>query len=258
MSNLKVLSQKIDMDVVGHCFKGNCYKDYNALKNWMSRIEDSKNILELSIPGTHDSGTFTSARENHARTQVLSITEQLNMGIRFLDIRVYQTSDKHFAIHHGIIYLGYRFEQILTNVTKFLSEYPTEVVLMKIKAEDGKQNAKFQEILEMYIKEYNSYIWNYNNNVNPALGDARGKIIIIQDFDTKLLRVDTNQLYGLNYGKSFQTFKYYKIDTDAELDKKKRKILDFVKRAMRLSKGVMNSLTGNGWPWKGKFYFYVN
>ena len=60
--------------------------------NWMRAVPDHINISELSIPGTHDS----CARHNghslgFAKCQDLGLREQLDKGIRFIDIRVKRT-----------------------------------------------------------------------------------------------------------------------------------------------------------------------
>lgn len=72
-------------------------------KNWMSAVEDSKKLYEINIPGTHDSAmAYCKNSTNnyvklmgiplvnsgeYAKTQVLSIGEQLDAGVRFFDLR---------------------------------------------------------------------------------------------------------------------------------------------------------------------------
>ena len=67
-------------------------------------------------------------------TQALSIIEQLEAGIRFLDIRCRHIDNK-FAIHHGKIFLGFFFGDVLNWVQTFLANYQTETVFMRIKPE---------------------------------------------------------------------------------------------------------------------------
>ena len=58
------------------------------VKNWMSHIPNDKLISEISIPGTHDSAArFEDGIGSFIRCQDLTLTEQLNRGIRFFDIR---------------------------------------------------------------------------------------------------------------------------------------------------------------------------
>ena len=73
-------------------------------KNWMSGIPDDRYLCEINLPGTHDSATaycknttdnyvqllgrpvFNSGE--YARTQSLTLPEQLNAGVRYLDLRL--------------------------------------------------------------------------------------------------------------------------------------------------------------------------
>ncbi|WP_279487848.1 hypothetical protein [Aeromonas veronii] len=52
--------------------------------SWMKRLSNQKNIDTISIPGTHDSASFYGG--DIVQTQSMSITSQLNSGVRFLDI----------------------------------------------------------------------------------------------------------------------------------------------------------------------------
>ena len=64
--------------------------------NWMSGISGDKMLYEINIPGTHDASmTWVYApsyaahtMHQYARTQLLSIPEQLNAGVRLFDVRI--------------------------------------------------------------------------------------------------------------------------------------------------------------------------
>lgn len=92
------------------------------------------------------------------QTQVLTISQQLNAGIRFLDIRCHHavTSTQNIlAIYHGVFedqlpdfadtnrlaapqFLY--FDEVLTETTGFLNANPSETVLMRIQSENGDDN----------------------------------------------------------------------------------------------------------------------
>ena len=55
--------------------------------NWMAALSDTATIDQLNIPGTHDSGT-SNLNANYHNTNSLNISEQLQMGIRYFDIRL--------------------------------------------------------------------------------------------------------------------------------------------------------------------------
>lgn len=108
-------------DFVSHC-------------SWMRNIPDSARLTTLNIPGTHDSCS-TDGPLGFAKTQNLGLADQLNAGIRFLDIRLAHYQDNLFA-HHNAVHMGQSWADILNICSKFLGKYPTETVLMSVKEED--------------------------------------------------------------------------------------------------------------------------
>lgn len=80
--------------------------------NWMSFIQGERKLSALSIPGTHDAGARYEPVSGTAKTQNLTIAEQLNAGVRFLDVRC-RFVDDNFAIHHGPVYQHLNFDDVL-------------------------------------------------------------------------------------------------------------------------------------------------
>ena len=72
--------------------------------DWMSYLDDNLKISQINLPGTHDSGTkrvkfsLIDATAS-AQCQDTTITEQLNHGIRFLDIRLEDDGEKLRLVH---------------------------------------------------------------------------------------------------------------------------------------------------------------
>ena len=59
--------------------------------NWLSRVPDSTRVNKLSIPGTHDSGTYACNWDqfcDESQCQSWSLKDQLDSGIRYFDLRV--------------------------------------------------------------------------------------------------------------------------------------------------------------------------
>ncbi|ORY36566.1 PLC-like phosphodiesterase [Neocallimastix californiae] len=65
--------------------------------NWMSYLDQNLKINQIIISGTHDSGTYDiddtniftkDTRRSMSKTQNFDISDQLEMGIRFLDLRL--------------------------------------------------------------------------------------------------------------------------------------------------------------------------
>jgi len=114
--------------------------------DWMSTLSDDAKITELSLPGTHD--TWAGHQSNFfnpqfsTRTQGMDLEEQLNAGIRVLDIRVrclLKTLGDDFCsfpIHHGVVFLDKNWgDDTLPVVLDWLKRHPTEMVIMNLQKE---------------------------------------------------------------------------------------------------------------------------
>ena len=89
-----------------------------GISNWMSALQDNVSLSQISVPGTHDSGATVEFPSGTAKTQNLTIAEQLSIGVRFLDIRCRHIDDS-FAIHHGPVYQKLNFDDVLNAVYAF-------------------------------------------------------------------------------------------------------------------------------------------
>ncbi|OXA94889.1 phosphatidylinositol-specific phospholipase C [Flavobacterium hercynium] len=168
---------------------GKKFTNYYSLKKWMERIPNYTDITKMTIPGTHNSGALFDYKagpiglQNAGKTQNYNITAQLNMGVRFLDIRCKIVKNK-LVIYHGIADQKQTLYDVLTVVEKFLSENPSEFIFLSIKKEDDKDSlAEFQRLLRSYFS--NNKFWDRvykNNNGFPYLKDVRGKIVLIKRF----------------------------------------------------------------------------
>ena len=89
-------------------------EDIVDLKRWMKAIEGYKRVSELVIPGTHDSATGNSSVLDITglfKTQRLNISEQLHIGVRFLDIRT-KLYHNDLILVHGIVDLGMSLSEL--------------------------------------------------------------------------------------------------------------------------------------------------
>ena len=104
----------------GH-YNSNSEPPMNQLRErWLSQIPDGRKITTLSIPGTHDTGTYDCRWWQScdiSQCQSWNIYWQLRAGIRFLDLRV--NTDGKFTIGHG----GYTYMDLITafqDIKRFL------------------------------------------------------------------------------------------------------------------------------------------
>ncbi|XP_070554620.1 1-phosphatidylinositol phosphodiesterase-like [Ptychodera flava] len=117
-----------------------------------------------------------------AQCQSWPLNIRLEAGIRFLDIRCRHFHDV-LTIHKGVYYQHVTFDDVLCEATKFLLHHPREAVLMRVTKEHTESgNARsMEETFREEIGRFNSkYIWTTNSM--PNLGEARGKIVILDDF----------------------------------------------------------------------------
>jgi len=149
----------------------------DAGSGWMGRVADTTSLADLSIPGTHDSCALHEPLPGTAQCQKLSIAEQLNAGVRFLDIRCCNTGET-FTIYHGIYSEGMTFNQVVAAVTAFLKAHPTESVIMSVKEENSNTGSAFNTVFQSYVKR-NPGIWYLGTTV-PILGEVRGKIVLFR------------------------------------------------------------------------------
>lgn len=153
-------------------------------KQWMSQLNDDLLISQLTIPGTHDTATYNisgSAGLGFVKTQDLNITQQLEAGCRFLDIRC-RLYENHLVLHHGAYYLNLNFNDVINFCSSFLAQNPTETILMSLKEEyDADDNTiTYEQAVLSYISQ-NPDLW-YTQDLLPTLGAVRGKIVLLRRF----------------------------------------------------------------------------
>lgn len=147
-------------------------------KNWMKGITGSRSITSFTLPGTYQSAASVPAA-GPQKTQTLTITEQLNLGIRYFDLNVVNHYGKIVFVYGNVIEKGDRIKDIFTEFSTFLSENPTEAILVSINdvANDPKD---FASIAINFLKDFSSQV--YSGNVIPTLDQARGKMVIVRRF----------------------------------------------------------------------------
>ena len=164
--------------------------------DWMTGIAGSTPLRDLSLPGTHDTvtGDYTGWVPG-VETQTLPLAEQLRAGVRVLDVRCRHIGNA-FAIHHGSVYLGKNFDDVLGGVTGFLRQHPRETVLMRVKEEytPADNTRSFAQTFDAYTRNaaYAGFFWQPAGR-DPVLDDARGRIVVLQDF------ASPGAAYGLDY-----------------------------------------------------------
>lgn len=160
--------------------------------NWMGFLPDDEYITFITIPGTHDAGTqHTSTLNERGQCQQLSIMDQLNCGVRYLDLRLghytYASTSKNFRIVHNSLVCTYKGEHlhidtVMKWIYNFLEVNPTETVILQPMPYEVLDEV--HDIHQMVYEFFRDEVKNhpdryYIGNHVPTLGEVRGKILIM-------------------------------------------------------------------------------
>ena len=158
------------------------YKGVIFLKSWMINICDDIKISEINIPGTHNSCAKKVQYSYFSKCHDLSIYEQLEIGVRFLDVRIEKDGKKLKTVHSiADCYAPHAkkkkllLDYVLDDCKNFLKSNPSETIILCIKRDDGASSEEtFDLLYENYIK--NDPLWFTENRI-PCLGEVRGKMV---------------------------------------------------------------------------------
>ena len=189
-----------ELELIGYDMKKNdatvssldwiTYSSYVDGPCWMKYVDDNKFLDELSIPGTHDSGTCsvdndTEPQSSQVKCQQDYIPTQLLEGIRYFDIRLGKGDDP--GIDHGDYYLLKKdayfmhLSDVIGYFKTFLNENPTEALVMLVsrgndEATDESVTTAFAKVLDDNPKLF------YTSSRIPTLHEVRGKIVLLRRF----------------------------------------------------------------------------
>ena len=166
------------------------YSSYVDGPCWMSHVDDDKYLDELSIPGTHDSGSCSVDNDTEPQTSLAKcqqdyIPTQLLEGVRYFDIRLGKGENP--GIDHGDCYLLKKdgnfmhLSDVIGYFNTFLSENPKEALIMLVsrgndEATDESLTTAFANVMD---KNPNLF---YTSSRIPTLGEVRGKIVLLRRF----------------------------------------------------------------------------
>ena len=203
--------------------------------DWMSVILDNTKLTEITMPGTHDSCARKFKNDwmvsSVSKCQGLNITEQLNAGVRFLDVRcevdasTYSVKTVHGSTDcwddNDYLYLDYVFQMLYT----WLDAHPSETVLVSIKEDDGNNGVpSFTNAIYEYIHGYGQGKYFYGSDYNyndywylgksvPTLGAVRGKCVLFNRFD-QYIGSEGSQGVVVDENESGQKIKYNDMEGD--------------------------------------------
>ena len=171
-----------------------------SCQEWMRYIDSRAELTEINIPGTHDTAT-KNIFDLGSRCQNTTVGEQLYMGIRYLDLRLeYKDGSQypeHIVLNHGglecededgeKLYLS----KVLKDIYDFLENHPSETVVVLVNETNNSDKEKeklIKEFMDTYtadtiVNPATGRPYWYKENRIPALGEVRGRIVLLRRFD---------------------------------------------------------------------------
>ncbi len=224
--------------------------------DWMGGLGDAALLCDITLPGTHDTCALHGG--DWPTTQSRPLAEQLNAGVRFIDIRCRHEGDV-FNIFHGIadqhLEYGAGVQQVCLD---FLAAHPAETIVMSVKPEgDGGGNARtFEQLFGDYIERFGCEAhWRLADTM-PTLAEARGRIVLFRRFDTDAadrvlglapLPWPDNTIFEAGHAARFHIQDAFRIPTLADREIKWRRIEALLGEAGRgAGTAFVNFCSGTG------------
>lgn len=168
--------------------------------DWLSMVRDETKVCKLTIPGTHDTMTGMGFYQpvlkyifnTTAISQVSTLEEQMNSGLRFFDIRPVVSTDtiakkKILRLTHGISELDITFEWTIDQLQSYLKAHPSEFFIVKLQFDNGFEDQKDLYTLLSNVLHMSKYQGLFVDNWRPdiTVGEMRGKILLLSRYDLR-------------------------------------------------------------------------
>ena len=237
--------------------------------DWLSMVRDETKVCKLTIPGTHDTMTGMGFYQpvlkyifnTTAISQVSTLEEQMNSGLRFFDIRPVVSTDtiakkKILRLTHGISELDITFEWTIDQLQSYLKAHPTEFFIVKLQFDNGFEDQKDLYTLLSNVLHMSKYQGLFVDNWRPdiTVGEMRSKILWLSRYDLRPFNaafhypiVDINPEAQRNCGMYNMTdttltaklYKqdYYKTTTEKRMRNKQKTVIDMMHTAREATVG---------------------
>lgn len=157
------------------------------MNSWLKSIPDDTFISDINLAGTHNSCARFVRVKYITKCQNKSIKEQLNMGIRFFDIRLEKEGNTLKAVHAVLDCYTDKtmkekllFSDVLSQCEEFLNENPSEFIIICAKRDDGESDNATSDRFHTEISGNQDIL--YTKNSIPRLQEVRGKIVLFSRF----------------------------------------------------------------------------
>lgn len=162
-------------------------------ENWLAGLPDDTRLSELSIPGTHASAARRAGEPFGAYgvAQALSLSDQLRLGIRALDLPVRLAANGRLYVHHGPTPQNLPLANALRQIQGFLKRHRGEFVLVALSHRPSvgafdryrdPGDAAVRRALDGYLSDPRfAGLFRRGGPADPTLGSVRGRIALLDD-----------------------------------------------------------------------------
>lgn len=162
----------------------------HVFEAWTGKLAGTLQLHQITMPGTHDSGTFRMGDYNCC--QDMTILEQLYVGVRYFDIRV-STDTAALQVVHAGYDTYYTLAEVATTFRKFLDgslnvNASEETIVVQLKVDDGPDNAQWaQAILDCVDNAFAGAAkqpWlDPIEQHGPTFSSLRGRLVVLRRFE---------------------------------------------------------------------------
>lgn len=167
----------------------------------MADLPDNMFVAHVSIPGAHDFATgeenwagdiYSTSGNASSTTQAVTMREQLDRGIRGIDLRPGLHSDDLLYCYHGIARTTKKLEEAVDDMVAFLEKHPKEFFVVHFfrgnvynsssesgagrKVSDADRARYNSELKRIFEEKYGQYVVNFEPNL--TVKEARGKMVL--------------------------------------------------------------------------------
>ena len=175
--------------------------DERQAEHWMADLPDNMFVAHVSIPGAHNfatgeenwaGDTYSSSGNASSTTQAVTMREQLDRGIRGIDLRPGLHSDDLLYCYHGIARTTKKLEEAVDDMVAFLKKHPKEFFVVHFfrgnvynsssergagrKVSDADRARYNSELKRIFEEKYGQYVVNFEPNL--TVKEARGKMVL--------------------------------------------------------------------------------
>lgn len=155
-----------------------------TLTSWMGKISNETSLREISIPGSHASGSRNSIGDLTGKCQDLSIEDQLNNGVRYLDFGLALVNNEIRISDNGIDQ-KMTLADAMKSLRTFLNSHKSEAVFLALhqSKEASRSSSDLTTMLNAYLgATSNTTLFSSIKAIPETLTDIRGKAVVLADY----------------------------------------------------------------------------